>query len=61
MHLIDRNSYIFALAALLLSWILFFWETGQFFKSFFGAALAAGCAWITYVFLRWLILAIKGD
>lgn len=57
--LINRASYVFALIVLLVSWILFYKETGMFFKSFIGAAIAAGIGFAAYVLVRWLVLALR--
>ncbi len=61
MQLIDKTSFILALAALLFTWVFFYLETALFFKSFFAALIAAAFVWVSYVLLRWLVLAIKGD
>lgn len=57
---IDQSSYLVAACTFVVSTILFFIETGFFFKSVLAALICAGLVWVSYVALKWLILALKG-
>ncbi len=56
--LIDRFSFVVAIITLIFGLILFFSQTGEFIGSLSAALLAAGLAWVSYIFLRWLVLAL---
>jgi len=57
--LIDIKSYFFAIIVLFLSWILFAWESGQIYQTFFAALLTAALFWVSYVLVRLVVIAIK--
>lgn len=57
--LIDPKSYPISGIVLLLSWILFTWETGEFLDTFFAALLAAFLFWISYSLVRLVFLALN--
>jgi hypothetical protein len=57
--IIEPIGFIIAVATMLFSFLLFYSDTGMFLGSLSAAALATGLAWISYVILRWIILAIR--
>lgn len=57
--IIDKRSYIIALATLVLSFILFFSQTLEFMKSIGAATLLAALVWISYIMIRLLIIALR--
>ena len=57
--IIDKMSYIVACITLVLSFILFFSDTGEFMKSLAAAIMLGALVWVSYVMVRWLILAIR--
>lgn len=57
--IIDRTSYIIAAATFLFSLILFYTDNGMFLGSLGAALLAAGLAWMTFVILKLLWLALR--
>jgi len=57
--IIEPIGFFVALAALLFSFFLFYSDTGVFLGSFGVALMAAGLAWITYIILRWILLATR--
>lgn len=57
--IIDKMSYIVSFTALILGFILFFYDTFEFAKSFGAAVLLAGLVWISYIMVRLLILAFR--
>lgn len=56
---IDKISYYIALVTLILSFILFFSDTLEFMKSFAAAIMVAALVWVSYVMIRWLVLALR--
>lgn len=58
-EIVNQTSYIFAAIMLVFSFFLFYNDTHLLWKSFFAAILAAGLFWISYVLVRWLILALR--
>lgn len=59
-HFTDKFSYVLAAASLLASFYIFFQQTGQLGGSIIAAVITAGLIWVTYLMLRWLLLANKG-
>jgi len=57
--LIDRTGYIVSGIATLLCFLLFYYDTAQFWKSLAAAIMTGALVWGTYTVLRWLILACK--
>jgi hypothetical protein len=53
------RSFIVAFATLLLSFLLFFYNSGEFGYSLMAALITAALAWGTYILIHWLILALK--
>lgn len=58
-EIINQTSYIFAGIMLIFSFYLFYNDTHLFWKSLWAAVLAAGLFWVSYVLVRWLILAFR--
>lgn len=56
---IDPKSYFFSLVVLILSWLLFAWETGEVLGTLFAAILTAGLFWVGYMLVRWVVLTLK--
>lgn len=56
---IDKTSYIVSGISLVLSFILFFSDTFEFAKSLVAAILLAALVWVSYIMIRWLILALR--
>lgn len=54
---VDKFSYMLAVAVLLASFYIFFHQTGQLAGSIWAALMTAGLVWVTYLMLRWLVLA----
>lgn len=57
--LVDRNSYIAAGATLIIGLVLFFSNTQEFLGSLAAAIMAAALVWVSWVLMRWLILALR--
>lgn len=57
--IIDKASYTVALITLILSFILFFSDTQELLKSFAAAILLGALVWVSYIMVRWIILALK--
>lgn len=57
--LFEPTGYILAGASFLFSLILFYNDTDAFLGSVAAALLAAGLFWISYIILRFFILAFK--
>lgn len=58
-RIIEPIGFIVALATLIFSFFFITFDTAQPSKSFVAAVLTAGLAWITYVLLRCVILALR--
>lgn len=58
-HLLDKNGFIFAALVLIFSFLLFLSDTNKLMGSFAAALLAAALAWLSYVVIRWLIMALR--
>lgn len=56
---VDKMSYIVSIIALVFGFILFFSDTWEFMKSFAAAVLLAALVWISYIMIRWLVLALR--
>ena len=56
---IDKTSYIVTIISLILSFLLFYSDTLEGMKSLGAAVLFAGLVWISYIMVRWLILALR--
>lgn len=52
-------GFIIAVSVLLLGFILFVRDTGEWLGSFSAAAMLAGLVWISYVIIRWMVLAAR--
>lgn len=57
--LIDRTGYVVSGIATIVCFLLFYYDTAEFWKSLAAAAITGGLVWATYMILRWLILACK--
>lgn len=55
----DTVGVIVALSTLIFSQFLFWSYTGEFVGSFAAAVIASFLVWISYVILKWLVLAFK--
>lgn len=58
-HLIDKQGLIFAALVLVFSFLLFLSDTNELMGSLAAALMAAGLAWVSYVIIRWLIMAMR--
>lgn len=58
-RLIDIGSFIFAGLSFLGSFFIVYSETQKFMGSLTAAILTAALCWVSYVLVRWLILALK--
>lgn len=56
---IEPIGYIVAACTLLFSLILFYSDNGMFLDSLMAALIASGLAWVTYIILRWAVLAAR--
>lgn len=56
---IDTRSVVVALVATLLSFLLIFKDTVEFFGSLAAALMVGGLTWIAYVLMKWVILALN--
>lgn len=57
--LFEKGGLLFAAATLFISFIIIFYNSGEFFGSLWAALLTAALCWISYVMVRLTILAIK--
>lgn len=57
--LIDTGSFIFAGISFIGSFLIVYSETQQLLGSIAAAVLTAALCWVSYVLVRWLILALK--
>lgn len=57
--LVGVAGYIVSAIATLLCFLLFYYDTGLFWKSLAAALITGALVWATYMILRWLILACK--
>jgi hypothetical protein len=53
----DKTGSVIASATLLVSLYVFYTDTGKFSGSFVAAVMTACLVWITYIILKWLLLA----
>ena len=56
----DTFSYIIAIASTLASFYIFYRDNGLFWGSFAAALMTGILVFVTYLMLRWLLLANKG-
>ena len=57
--IIEQIGFVVAGASLVLSFLLYYHDAGDFWYSFAAALLTVGVVWPTYIVLRWIYLAIK--
>lgn len=57
--IIEPIGFILAGITLVFSLFLFYSDTTQFMGSLMAALLAAALVWVTYIILRWVLLAIR--
>lgn len=57
--MINRNSYIGAFIAFVISFGIVFGNTGEVIGSLSAAVLTAALVWIAYVITRWLFLSFR--
>jgi len=53
----DKWGGILTVVTLIICATIFFNDTGDLIASIFAAVMAAGLFWMTYIILKWLILA----
>jgi len=58
-NIIEPIGFIVTAVTLLFSFILFYSDNGQFLGSVYAALIAAGLAWVSYIMLRWMWLAMR--
>jgi hypothetical protein len=59
--IIEPIGFIVAAATALFSLLLFYSDTSSFWGSLFAALIASGLTWISYIILRWILLAVRGN
>lgn len=57
--IIEPTGFIVAIATAIFSLILFYSQTQMFFGSVMAALIASALCWVTYIILRWVILAFR--
>lgn len=57
LRLFDKFSYIIAAIAFVLSFMIVYSDTAEFWGSLLAAILTGSLVWLGYVLMRWLILA----
>lgn len=57
--LFDRQSIILTIAVLIASFFLFGTLSGSWGESLFAASIAAGMFWMSYIVIRWFVLALR--
>lgn len=58
-ELVDNGSFIFAGIFFIVALIFIYQQTNEFWGSLTAAIITAFLAWISYVLMRWLILALR--
>jgi hypothetical protein len=58
-QVIEPFGFILAAAVALFSLILFYSDNQEFLGSFYAALMASGLTWVTYIILRWVLLAFR--
>lgn len=58
-QLIEKWGFVFAIALFLISFLIVFTNTLEFFGSLLAALLTAALGWAAFVIVRLTILAIK--
>ena len=56
---IEPIGFIVAGVTFLFSLILFYTDNSMFFGSLFAAIISSALIWITYIILRWVLLACR--
>jgi hypothetical protein len=56
---LDNAGYIVTGVATLLCFLIFYYDTDEFFKSLAAALMTGALVFGTYKILRWLVLAAK--
>ena len=59
--LLDYAGYIVAGLSTLLCFLLFYYDTSEFWKSLAAAFMTGGLVLGSYIVLRWLILASRSE
>lgn len=59
--LLDIAGYIVAGISTLLCFLLFYYDTFEFWKSLAAAIMTGGLVFASYMILRWLILASRSQ
>jgi hypothetical protein len=57
--LFDRLGTTLTTSVFIASILLFGTQTGEWGQSLFAALMAAGLFWISYVVIRWVVLALR--
>ncbi len=57
--IIEPIGFVVAFLSLVLSFFLFSSDTAQPMGSLAAALMTAGLVWITYIILRWVLLAMR--
>ena len=57
--LFDYRGFIIAVSVFIAGFILFFRDTKEPMGSMSAAAILSGLTWVTYVIIRWMVLATK--
>ena len=58
-HFTDKFSYLLGSATFLASFYIYYRDTSLMKGSLVAALLTAGLVWMTYLMVRWLLLANK--
>lgn len=59
--LLDIAGYLVTGVSTLLCFLLFYYDTEQFWKSLAAAFMTGGLVLASYIILRWLILASRSE
>jgi hypothetical protein len=60
LRFVDSFSYVLGGVSLLVSFYIFFRNTGQFGGSLVAGIMTGILVWLTYLMVRWLLLANRG-
>lgn len=58
-HAMETTGITIGIVTLILSFLLFYWESNMIVGSLFAALMSGALAWLTYVVVKMLILTFK--
>lgn len=59
--LFESKGVLVALVVWIVGFYLFVGDTGEWMSSFAAAGMLAGLVWVSYVIIRWLVLATRKE